>query len=195
MSFDDVLAQMQAEVANPTKNAQNTHLKNKYADLESVKAVTDPILAKYKGTIKTGPESHQGGVQTFISKVSVVDPADGQRYTDSMTFDMPLQKSDPQGLGSAITYARRYALVCWFDIVQTDDDGNAASGVGRKPAAPKPAKTSDLNAARVIKAFEEATEASGFAAATALFTKLDPAEQAAVIPSATAARARTGVAK
>jgi hypothetical protein len=39
-------------------------------------------------------------------------------------------KNDPQGIGSCITYARRYALAAMVGIYQTDDDGNAASGNG-----------------------------------------------------------------
>lgn len=44
------------------------------------------------------------------------------------SFVMPLAKADPQGAGSAITYARRYALVSMLGLnVDEDDDGNHAS--------------------------------------------------------------------
>lgn len=55
------------------------------------------------------------------------------------TLVMPLAKHDPQGVGSAITYARRYALGCMTGVVtEEDDDGNAAS---QPQAAPVKAYT------------------------------------------------------
>jgi len=42
-------------------------------------------------------------------------------------------KNDPQGIGSCITYARRYALSAIVGIAQVDDDGNTASGKDKKP--------------------------------------------------------------
>jgi hypothetical protein len=42
------------------------------------------------------------------------------------TWQIPVGKQDPQGLGSAISYARRYALASAIGVVQDDDDGNAA---------------------------------------------------------------------
>lgn len=49
---------------------------------------------------------------------------------------VPLPKNDPQGYGSAMTYARRYALSAITGLYQDDDDGNAAS---LPEKAPKPA--------------------------------------------------------
>src|SRR6202008_4399225 len=54
------------------------------------------------------------------------------------TLVMPLPKQDPQGFGSAMTYARRYALAAITGLYQDDDDGNAGSGVGQRPAVSKP---------------------------------------------------------
>ena len=41
---------------------------------------------------------------------------------------MPAAKNDPHGLGSAITYARRYSLMSMLCLATEDDDGNAATG-------------------------------------------------------------------
>jgi hypothetical protein len=71
-----------------------------------------------------------------------------------------LAKSDPQGQGSAITYARRYALMAVLGLVaDEDDDGNKASAAKPKPkrAAPK----------RNAKAAEAQAEAEGSGPATA----------------------------
>ena len=50
------------------------------------------------------------------------------------TAIVPLPKADPQGLGSAITYARRYALCAILGIITEDDDGNAASCLENRQA-------------------------------------------------------------
>jgi hypothetical protein len=56
---------------------------------------------------------------------------------------VPAAKQDPQGYGSALTYARRYSLMAACGIAPEDDDGNAAS---RKPSAPAPDITDHLSA-------------------------------------------------
>jgi len=53
---------------------------------------------------------------------------------------VPAAKHDPQGYGSALTYARRYSLQAACGIAPEDDDGNSATqAVQQKQAAPKPA--------------------------------------------------------
>jgi hypothetical protein len=47
---------------------------------------------------------------------------------------VPALKHDPQGYGSALTYARRYSLMAACGIAAEDDDGNA----GSKKPIPKP---------------------------------------------------------
>jgi hypothetical protein len=51
---------------------------------------------------------------------------------------LPLAKTDPQGIGSAITYGRRYALAAMVGVAPEDDDGNAA---GRRTVGPAPKET------------------------------------------------------
>jgi len=59
--------------------------------------------------------------------------ASGQWMGDTIT--VPVGKPDAQGLGSALTYARRYALASFVGIAPEDDDGNAAVGGNSKPRA------------------------------------------------------------
>ena len=60
----------------------------------------------------------------------------------------PLQKNDPQGVGSALTYLRRYSLSGFAGIAQEDDDGNAASSTPRTAlrasVTPSPSSTGDM---------------------------------------------------
>lgn len=132
------LSKAQGAVENATKNAQNPHLKNKYADLAAVLAESREPLTNAGLAVVTLPSGHmaEGGVE-FVSKLI---HASGQWL--STTFVMPLQKRDAQGLGSALTYARRYALSAWLGIAQEDDDGNAAS---------KPAPANDRGDARTLE--------------------------------------------
>lgn len=61
------------------------------------------------------------------------------------TGSIPLPKQDPQGYGSASTYARRYHLAAMLGIVQEDDDGNAASKTPANVQDAKPVQLIDEN--------------------------------------------------
>lgn len=109
------------------KNANNEHFKRKYADLGATcEAIQTGLTAGKLLVIQTpanGPE-HSMGVETLILHAS------GQ-WMRPDPFFLPLTKIDAQGGGSAITYARRYALAAIFNLAPEDDDANAAS---TKPA-------------------------------------------------------------
>ena len=124
----------QKEIGNATKNAKNPHFKNNYADLGAViDAVKEPlnkngivILQSLSGGIA---ESNSLHLTTRLLHTS------GQ-WIDDVAWS-PLPKADPQGVGSATTYLRRYSLAAMLCITQEDDDGVAA--MPAKPA-PAPAK-------------------------------------------------------
>ena len=124
----------QKEIGNATKNAKNPHFKNNYADLGAViDAVKEPlnkngivILQSLSGGIA---ESNSLHLTTRLLHTS------GQ-WIDDVAWS-PLPKADPQGVGSATTYLRRYSLAAMLCITQEDDDGVAA--MPSKPA-PAPAK-------------------------------------------------------
>lgn len=59
--------------------------------------------------------------------------AESGQWISSMAV-IPLPKNDPQGMGSAITYARRYSLCAMLGIVTEDDDGEGAK-IGSKSAS------------------------------------------------------------
>jgi hypothetical protein len=114
------LAAAQAEMGKALKSAQNPHFKSKYADLSSVTEACMPALNKHGiAVVQTLTESEFGRsvVTRFI-------------HESGETVDCPipliLGKNDMQGLGSAITYARRYGLMSLAGIAPEDDDGNAA---------------------------------------------------------------------
>lgn len=119
------------------KAATNPAFRSKYADLaEVVEAVVPALNANGVGVLQfpsyDGQRVHVA--TTFLHE-------GGSSVTG--TLSMPLTKSDAQGVGSAITYARRYSLLAMAGAAPEDDDGNAAA---RRPAnepAPPAAKISE----------------------------------------------------
>lgn len=133
----------QAQMDGVKKNATNPHFKKKYADLGAVcEAVMDKLSDQGIGVIQWPVSDQNGvGVETILIHSS------GEWLSGEYT--LPLAKQDPQAAGSAITYARRYALMAICGIVPEDDDGNAASGRDAKkdvdpPARPKILSSEDL---------------------------------------------------
>lgn len=115
----------QKAITFAAKDAQNAHLKNTYADLSSVIEAIKPAL-NTQGImfVQTGTESDDGKLHLTTSLIH-----DSGEFIED-TLVMPLPKQDPQGYGSAMTYARRYALAAITGLYQDDDDGNAGSGIG-----------------------------------------------------------------
>lgn len=115
------------------KTDKNPFFKSTYAGLPSVLEVVLPILHAHNLYVSQSPISEEGrvGVRTTIGHIN------GESIIGE--FTMTLAKNDPQGAGSAITYARRYALVSMLGLnVDEDDDANAASTpVAKKPVAAK----------------------------------------------------------
>jgi len=117
------LSKAQAIIESASKSAKNPFYKSQYADLPAVwescrKALTDNGLSVTQLT-----DTSENG----IVLESVLMHASGQWI--SCHYPIKPVKDDPQGLGSALTYARRYSLMSLVGIVadNEDDDGNAAS--------------------------------------------------------------------
>lgn len=116
------LVAAQAEFGTVKKDATNPFFKSKYADLPSVVAHASPVLAKHGLAVS----QHIGWNGEFDVLTTMLIHASGQYLTDTMRLH--LVKDDPQGQGSAVTYARRYSYMAILGLVaDEDDDGNAAS--------------------------------------------------------------------
>lgn len=111
-----------AEIEGAVKDAKNPHFKSKYADLPAVIAAIKPALVKHglAFTQPCEPSAEGVTVRTILHHVS------GEALDLGSLF-VPANKRDAQGFGSALTYARRYALVSAFGVPTEDDDGKAAS--------------------------------------------------------------------
>lgn len=119
-SIAKALVAFQLEVENATKGSVNPAFKSKYADLAEVLNVTRPVLAKHGISVQQHPTFEEGTVKLE----TVLLHESGQSI--SSTLVIPVTKQDAQGVGSAITYARRYALASICGIAQEDDDANTA---------------------------------------------------------------------
>ena len=103
------------------KAATNPHFKSKYADLSEVVEATVPALnANGIGVIQS-----PGYDGDLVSVTTTLLHESGATCTGVLR--MRPTKNDPQGVGSAVTYARRYSLLAMTGAAPEDDDGNAAS--------------------------------------------------------------------
>lgn len=111
-----------AKIAGATKDSVNPHFKSKYADLASVMAAIKPALIENDlfFTQVTVPNPDGVEIETILFHAS------GEQMPMGNIF-VPVSKRDAQGFGSAISYARRYALQTAFGVSSEDDDGNAAT--------------------------------------------------------------------
>lgn len=121
------LLKAQRSITFASRDAKNPHFKSTYADLPAVIDAIKPALND-AGLVflQTFSPSEAG----FIAVTTRLMHETGEWIEDTAT--VPLPKSDPQGYGSAATYARRYSLAAITGLYQDDDDGNAASNT--KPA-------------------------------------------------------------
>jgi hypothetical protein len=117
------LAIAQGVMKSAKKESTNPYFKSNYADLSNVWDSCREALSRQKLAVLQ-PTS---GTNENVTVNTMIVHASGQWVRGSLTL-RPV-KSDPQGVGSAITYARRYALAAMVGVVaDDDDDGNAASG-------------------------------------------------------------------
>lgn len=121
-SLASAMAAAFAEIEGATKSANNPHFKSKYADITAVIEAIKPALIKHDLYFTQHPEPSDRGVtiETWLHHAGGDSLSLGKLY-------VPANKQDAQGFGSALTYARRYALVTAFGVPTEDDDGNAAA--------------------------------------------------------------------
>ena len=128
------LLNVQRTVQPVTKDAENPFTKSWYASLNSVMdACRDALiengiwLCQYPVPVEP-PNS--------LGLVTKLTHAESGQWQSSLAV-VPLPKADPQGMGSAITYARRYALTAMLGMVTEDDDGEGAKNGKKSPTRPK----------------------------------------------------------
>jgi hypothetical protein len=150
------LAAFHAELPEVHKGSTNPAFKSKYADLADIVKVVLPALAKHGLAWITRPILTEDG---FVLAYEL-------RHTsgDSVSGEWPLPdptKAKPQELGSAVTYAKRYALSAVTGIApDEDDDGNRASA----DSAPRASARRESSKERVNAALAAISTAQDLAA-------------------------------
>ena len=127
----EALAAAQGEFEAVPKTAENPFFKSKYADLPDVVLAASPILSKHGLSVTQLPD-YDGEHDLLTTRLM---HKSGEWLESSMRLYLP--KEDPQGQGSALTYARRYSYSGAVGVVtDVDDDGNAAAKT--RGSAPEP---------------------------------------------------------
>jgi len=104
------------------KQSTNPHFKSRYADLAAcVEAVIDSLNENGIALIQ---HTHESAVGVTVETMFLHESGENMRCG---WLTVPAARQDPQGYGSALTYARRYSLMAACGIAPEDDDGNAAS--------------------------------------------------------------------
>ena len=104
------------------KSSTNPHFKSRYADLSAcVEAV---ITGLNDNGIALIQKCHNCDNGVMVETVLIHESGE---ILECGTLHVPASKQDPQGYGSALTYARRYSLMAACGIAPEDDDGNSAS--------------------------------------------------------------------
>ena len=119
----EAMIQVQQALSPALKDAENSFTNSRYATLHSIMNACRDALLEHGIWLTQYPVSVEANQLGLVTKV--VHAETGQWQYSLLT--MPLPKNDPQGYGSAMTYARRYGLSALVGIVtENDDDGELA---------------------------------------------------------------------
>jgi hypothetical protein len=134
MTIYEKIAKVQDEVQHVKKDADNPYFKSRYSTYENVLDSIHDSMRKY-GLIHT--HSFEPGLKdNAIVVITQISDVENDKVFISK-LDIPLLKNDPQAAGSAITYAKRYALLAMLGLGTEDDDANSASKPQYAPATPE----------------------------------------------------------
>jgi ERF superfamily len=147
-SLAQAMALAFAEIESATKSTSGQVGRQlyKYADLTSVIEAIKPALVKHNLFFTQHAVPNERGAQIE----TVLHHANGEKFALGSLF-VPSAANNAQGFGSALTYARRYALVTAFGVPVEDDDGKAAS----QPRQQAPQEETDTPAGRAEYPFPE----------------------------------------
>ena len=121
------LSKAQGQIEDASKDGLNPAFRSKYADLAAVRAVIREPLAVNDLAVMQFPRTRQN----YVEVETMLVHKSGEFFSE--TLEIPVAKFDAHGIGSGITYGRRYGLMSILCLAAVDDDGNAAT---EKPPAP-----------------------------------------------------------
>lgn len=136
------LAKAQGTIKPAAKGAENPFFKSSYADLPAIVRACRDELSKNDISFSQAT-SYEGEI---VVLETILIHSSGEWI--SGTYPVKPVKADPQGMGSAMTYARRYALAAMVGVVAEDEDDDANAASGHSKALTREEKGSALDKAR-----------------------------------------------
>ena len=157
------LVETQKELKQPLKDAKNPFFKSEYVPLENVAEAITQTAAKYGLAFSQYATTTESG---NVSVGTIVFHESGE-YIEYPPLILKPENTKPQSIGSAITYAKRYALSAIFGITSDkDDDGNKANGNGENQKQPqkrnqKQAPQNEPNVHEIVEKYVQKIEELG----------------------------------
>jgi hypothetical protein len=148
------LVKAQAELKNPQFDSKNPHFKSDYASLAAVREAVMPVLSKHGLSVSQMPKNDDGkaGCENLLMHSS------GEWVISELLI--PTDKLNAHGVGSSITYARRFSLMAIAGVVgDQDDDGNGSVEQQKKAVEADPAGKQALEACGSLNALQDAWKA------------------------------------
>lgn len=157
------LVETQKELKQPLKDAKNPFFKSEYVPLENVAEAITQTATKYGLAFSQYATTTESG---NVSVGTIVFHESGE-YIEYPPLILKPENTKPQSIGSAITYAKRYALSAIFGITSDkDDDGNKANGNGEQQKQPqkrnqKQAPQNEPNVHEIVEKYVQKLEELG----------------------------------
>lgn len=130
-TLNEALFKLQGVLRGVKRDTKNSHFKTAYASLEQVSDTIRPHMQDLGLFWMQWPGKVVDGAIEVTTRISHVK---GEFI--EFTMEMPMAKRDPQGAGSALTYAMRYSLMAALGLPPTDDDAEMA--IDRNNSRPEP---------------------------------------------------------
>jgi hypothetical protein len=168
------LAKAQGMIDDATKDGVNPAFRSKYADLAAYRSVIREPLAVNDLAIVQLPRTRQG----YVEVETVLMHKSGEFISE--TLDIPVAKFDAHGIGSGITYGRRYGLMSILCLAAVDDDGNAA--VETAPVRADNASPAMIESARAVAISAKKEAEKGMEALNAFWRDLSNDKRKTLMP-------------
>lgn len=175
------LLRVQSAVRTVKRDATNPHFKSKYTTLEAVYSVLRQPMAEAGLVLTQMPRNIQDGNLELVTRITHVES--GEALENSL--HIPVIRLDPQGLGSAITYACRYGLMPMLALAPSDDDDGEFTRKSAKRVAPDGSEVPSMEEAveaceESIMAIKDAIKEEDLTYAKQLWDEISPAHKMAL---------------
>ncbi len=144
-----------SELTNLTKDKTNPHFKSKFTSLDAILDSSRPVLARHGLALSQEP-LFEGGMAGVVTRILHV----GGECRESKLL-LPLRDQTAQGVGSCLTYSRRYSAAAVLGIASDEDeDGHAASSPPRQRPTTAPSPFRRVETREEVKAAEVGVQAT-----------------------------------